>query len=67
MPPTPAKSRKRKTPVVPDDRPGLALKLGWREGACRPWWASLAVIVHGAKLISKRIPDQPRAATIQFQ
>jgi alpha-glucosidase len=45
---------------------GLALHFGAREGSYRPWWRSIAVTVHGATTITRRIPDQPSEATVQI-
>ncbi len=45
---------------------GVALHFGSREGAYRPWWRSVVVTVHGARPMTKMIPDQPRAATVQI-
>jgi alpha-glucosidase len=45
---------------------GVALRFAQREGTYRPWWKSIAVTVHGAKSVTKTIPDQPVAATVQI-
>jgi alpha-glucosidase len=46
---------------------GITLHFGPREGTYTPWWHSIAVTVHGAKPVTKVIPDQPRAATIAIR
>jgi len=45
---------------------GVSLQFGRREGGYRPWWKSIAVTVHGAQVMHKTIPDQPRAASIEI-
>ena len=45
---------------------GIALHFGAREGAYDAWWRSIAVTVHGAKPVTRIIPDQPRAATVMI-
>jgi alpha-glucosidase len=45
--------------VVPG---GVALSFNEREGSFKPWWNSIALVVHGgARETRKIIPDQPRA------
>jgi alpha-glucosidase len=46
---------------------GVSLRFGAREGSYRPWWTQIAVTVHGARPVSKIIPDQPRAAAITIR
>jgi alpha-glucosidase len=46
---------------------GVTLSFGAREGKYRPWWRSIAVTIHGSKLLHRIIADQPRAGTITFQ
>ena len=43
---------------------GVRLHFGPRQGKWRPWWKTIAVTVHGAKAVTRTIPDQPRAAEI---
>ncbi len=45
---------------------GVALHFGAREGTYRPWWKWIAVTVHGARAVTKTIPDQPGPATVQI-
>lgn len=45
---------------------GVALHFGPREGSYQPWWSSIAVTVHGPTPVTRTIPDQPRAATVQI-
>jgi alpha-glucosidase len=45
---------------------GVALQFGEREGTYRPWWTKISVTVHGARPVTRTIPDQPRAATVQI-
>ena len=45
---------------------GVALQFGPREGTFRPWWKSIAVTVHGANSVTRTIPDQAVAATVQI-
>jgi len=45
---------------------GVSLQFGRREGGYRPWWKSIAVTVHGAQVMHRTIPDQPRAASIEI-
>jgi len=45
---------------------GVTLHLAAREGSYRPWWKSIAVTVHGARPVTKTIPDQPSEATISI-
>ena len=40
---------------------GVRLHFASRQGTWRPWWKSIAITVHGAQVISKTIPDHPRA------
>src|SRR5260221_1133450 len=43
---------------------GVRLHFGPRQGHWRPWWKSIAVTLHGARPVSRTIPDQPRAAEV---
>ena len=43
---------------------GVRLHFGARQGKWRPWWKSIEVTVHGAKPVSKTIPDHPRAGDV---
>jgi alpha-glucosidase len=45
---------------------GVALHFAPRVGSYRPWWKSIAVTVHGAKGLTKTIPDQPGLATVEI-
>jgi alpha-glucosidase len=45
---------------------GVALNFGARVGSYRPWWKSIAVTLHGPKAVTRTIPDQPSAATVQI-
>jgi alpha-glucosidase len=46
---------------------GISMVFGERQGSYKPWWTSIAVTVHGAKPVTRVIPDQPRAATIDIR
>jgi alpha-glucosidase len=46
---------------------GVALRFGAREGAFKPWWKQIAVMVHGATPKHMIIVDQAHAATVQIR
>jgi alpha-glucosidase len=46
---------------------GVTLHFGAREGSYPAWWKSIAVTVHGARAVTRTIPDQPRAATVAIR
>ncbi len=45
---------------------GIALHFAPRAGSYAPWWKSISVTVHGARAVTRTIPDQPSAATIEI-
>lgn len=46
---------------------GLFVEFGPRQGTYRPWWSSIAITVLGRSSVTRIIPDQPRAATIEIR
>jgi alpha-glucosidase len=45
---------------------GVSLSFGERQGSYKPWWKSISVTVHGARPLTRLIPDQPHAATVHI-
>jgi alpha-glucosidase len=45
---------------------GVVLHFASRVGAYAPWWKSIAVTVHGPRVLSKVIPDEPNAASVDI-
>lgn len=45
---------------------GVVLEFGPRQGTCRAWWSSLAIMVYERRPVTLAVPDKPRAATIEI-
>ena len=45
---------------------GVVLHFASRVGDYAPWWKSIAVTVHGPRVLSKVIPDQPNAVSVDI-
>lgn len=42
----------------------ISLQFGPRDGGYRPWWSSIAVTVHGARVLRRTVADQAAPATV---